>query len=115
MASRPITSWEIHRQNVEIVSDFIFLGSKISLDGDCTQKIKRHLLLGRMKVLVAQLCVTLCGPIICMCNSPGKNTGVGCHSLLQGIFPIQGSNLGLLHCRQILYHLNYQGSWYVEE
>ena len=34
---------------------------------------------------------------------PGKNTGVGCHSLLQGIFLIQGLNLGLLHCRQILY------------
>ena len=33
-------------------------------------------------------------------------TGVGCHSLVQGIFPMQGSNLGLLHCRQILYHLN---------
>ena len=39
-------------------------------------------------------------------NSPGKNTGVGCHSLLQGIFPTQGSNLGCLHCRQILYHLS---------
>ena len=39
-----------------------------------------------------------------------KNTGVGCHSLLQGIFPTQGSSPGLLHCRQILYHLSYQGS-----
>ena len=38
---------------------------------------------------------------------PGKNTRVGCHSLLQGIFPTQGSNLGLLHCRQILYHLSW--------
>ena len=37
-------------------------------------------------------------------NSPDKNTGVGCHSLIQGIFPTQGWNLGLLHCRQILYH-----------
>ena len=36
-------------------------------------------------------------------TSPDKNTGEGCHSLLQGIFPTQGSNLGLLHCRQILY------------
>ena len=43
-------------------------------------------------------------------DSPGKNTGVGCHALLQGIFPIQGSNPGLLHYRQILYHLSYQGS-----
>ena len=41
---------------------------------------------------------------------PGKNTGVGCHSLLQGIFPIQELNLGLLYCRQILYHLSHQGS-----
>ena len=43
-------------------------------------------------------------------NSPSKNTGVGSHSLLQGIFLIQGSNLGLLHCRWILYHLSHQGS-----
>ena len=43
-------------------------------------------------------------------NSPGKNTGVSSHSLLQGIFPTQGPKLGLLHCRQILYHLNHQGS-----
>ena len=40
---------------------------------------------------------------------PGKNTGVGCHSLLQGIFPTQGLILHLLHCRQILYQLSYQG------
>ena len=43
-------------------------------------------------------------------DSPGKNTEVGCHALLQGIFPIQGSNPGLLHGRQILYQLSYQGS-----
>ena len=43
-------------------------------------------------------------------NSPGKNTGVGSHSLLQGIFPIQESNPNLLHCRQILYHLSHQGN-----
>ena len=43
----------------------------------------------------------------------GKNTGVGSYSLLQGIFPIQGSNPGLLHCRQILYHLSHQGSLYI--
>ena len=41
---------------------------------------------------------------------PGKSTGVGCHFLLQGIFPTQGSNLGLPHCRQMLYHLRHQGS-----
>ena len=43
-------------------------------------------------------------------NFPGKNTGVGCHSLLQGIFLSQEVNLGLLHFRQILYHLSHQGS-----
>ena len=43
-------------------------------------------------------------------DSPGKNTGVGCHALLQGIFPTQGSNPGLPHCRWILYCLSHQGS-----
>ena len=47
--------------------------------------------------------------LLCPWNSPGKNPGVGCHSLLQGIFLTQGSNLGLLHCQQILYHLSHQG------
>ena len=43
-------------------------------------------------------------------NSPGQNTGVGSHSLLQGIFPTQGLNPGLLHCRWILYQVSHQGS-----
>ena len=47
MASGPITSWQIDGETVETVSDFIFLGSKISADGDCSQEIKRCLLLGR--------------------------------------------------------------------
>ena len=50
MASGPITSWEIDGETVETVSDFIFLGSKITADGDCSHEIKRHFLLGR-KVL----------------------------------------------------------------
>ena len=45
--------------------------------------------------------------LLCPWNSSGKNTGVGCPFLLQGIFPTQGSNLDLLRCRQILYHLSY--------
>ena len=45
--------------------------------------------------------------LLCPWNSPRKNTGVGCHFFLQGICPTQGSNLALLHCRQILYHLSY--------
>ena len=48
--------------------------------------------------------------LLCPWSSPGKNTGVGCHSLLQGIFPTQGLNPGLLHCRRILYHLSHQGN-----
>ena len=53
--------------------------------------------------LVTQLCLTVCNPILqfarllCPWDSPGKNTGVGCHALLQGIFWTQGLNLGLLH------------------
>ena len=47
MASGPITSWQIDGETVETVSDFIFLGSKITADGDCSHEIKRHLLIGR--------------------------------------------------------------------
>ena len=67
--------------------------------------------------LVAQSCLTLCDPLDCSLpgfsvheDSPGKNIGVGYHALLQGIFPTQGSNPDLPHCRQILYQLSYQGS-----
>ena len=47
MASGPIMSWEIDGETLETVADFIFLGSKITADGDCSHEIKRHLLLGR--------------------------------------------------------------------
>ena len=67
--------------------------------------------------LVIQSCVTLCDPMNCSLpvffvhgDSPGKNTGVGCYALLQGIFPTQGSNSGLLHCKRIFYHLSHQES-----
>ena len=67
--------------------------------------------------LVAQSCLTLCDPMNCSPlgssvhgDSPGKNTGVGCHALLQGIFPTQGSNPGLSHCRWIFHHLSRKGS-----
>ena len=67
---------------------------------------------------VAQLCPTLWDPMDCSLpgsflnpwNFPGQNTGVGYHFLLQGIFPTQGSNPGLPHCRHTPYHLSYQGS-----
>ena len=62
-------------------------------------------------------CVQLCDPMNCSSpgysvhgDSPGKNTGVDCHALLQGIFPTQGSNPGLPHRRRVLYQLSYQGS-----
>ena len=67
-------------------------------------------------VLVAQSHLILCDPLdysppgsSVHGNSPGKNTGVGCHALLQGIFLTQGLIPGLPHCRQILYHLSHQG------
>ena len=67
--------------------------------------------------LVTQLCPALCDIMDCSLpgspvhrDSPGNNTGVGCHALLQGIFLIQGSNPGLPNCRQILYHLSHLGS-----
>ena len=46
----------------------------------------------KVKVLVKQPCLTLCDPMVCPWNSPGKNNGMGCHSLLQKIFPTQGAN-----------------------
>ena len=49
MASGPITSWQIDGETMETVADFIFLGSKITADGDCSHEIKRHLLLGRRR------------------------------------------------------------------
>ena len=47
MASDPITSWQVDGETMETVTDFIFLGSKFTIDGDCSHEIKRHLLLGR--------------------------------------------------------------------
>ena len=65
--------------------------------------------------LVTPSCPTLCGTMDCSSSgssvsggSPSKNTGVGCHALLQGIFPTHGLNPGLLPCRQILYGLSHQ-------
>ena len=67
--------------------------------------------------LVLQSCPTLCDPMDCslpgFCvhgDSPGKSTGVSCHTLLQGIFPNQGLNSGLSQCRWILYCLSHKGS-----
>ena len=51
MASGPNTSWQIEGEKVEVVTDFLFLGSKIAADGDCSHEIRRHLLLGRKAVI----------------------------------------------------------------
>ena len=56
-----------------------------------------------------QPCGLLALQAVCPWNCPGKNTGVDCHFLLQEIFPTQGSNLGLLNCRRIFYHLSQPG------
>ena len=71
----------------------------------------------KVKVLVAQSCLTIDDPMYYSPpgssvhgDSPGKNTGVGCHAPLQGIFPTQRSNPDLLHCRQILYSPSHQES-----
>ena len=70
MASDPITSWQIDGETMETVTDFLFLGSKITADGDCSHEIKRRFLLGRkamanleVRVKVTQLCLTLCNPM----------------------------------------------------
>ena len=75
------------------------------------------LLLCCVLCLAVQSCLTFCDAMDCspsgssvLGDSLGKNTGVGCHALLQGIIPTQRSNSGLLHCRWILYQLSYQGS-----
>ena len=74
-----------------------------------------HVCTLKVKVLLTQQCRTLWDPMECSSPGsslhgifPGKNTGVGCHFLLQGVFPIQVLNLGLLHWKQILYHLSHQ-------
>ena len=55
MAPGPIISWQIEEEKVEVVTDFIFLGSKITVDSDCSHEIKRHLVLGRKIMLVPLL------------------------------------------------------------
>ena len=171
MASGPITSWQIDGETMETVTDFIFLCSKITADGDCIHEIKRHLLLGRKavtnldnilksrditlptKVLLVKAIVflvviyrcegwaiknaevkwkSLSGvqlfvtPWAVTCQAPLYMelsrqeywmlvlvlllVIVGSLSLLQGIFPTQGLNLGIPRCRWILYCLNHQES-----
>ena len=78
MASGPIISWQIDGETVETVIDLMFLGSKITVDGNCSHGNKRHLLLGRKAMAnleseseVSQSCMTLCDPIDC--SLPGSS------------------------------------------
>ena len=91
----------------------------------CSRRFPRHISLGHLQDLrlvltlcCASSCPTLRNPVGCFPpgssahgDSPGQNTGLGCHALPQGIFPTQGSNPDLRHCRQVLYRLSHQGSW----
>ena len=76
MASGPMTSWQIDGETMETVTDFIFLGSKITADGDFNDDIKRHLLLGRKAMtnlslsLVSKSCLTLATPWTAACQAP---------------------------------------------
>ena len=117
MASSPITSWQIEGEKVEAVTDVIFLGSRVTMDDDCSCELKRHLLLGRRPVttLVVEVYslsrVHSCDPMdcsppgFCPWDFLGKSTGVGCHCLLQGIFPTQESNPGSLQADSLLTEL----------
>ena len=101
-SSRNSKEWDSSPQNT--VSNFLFhINPNWGFQGPC-----QHL--SRFVCLVAQSCLTLCSPMDCSPpgssvhgDSPDKNTGVGCHALLQGIFPIQWSNPGLQDCRWILF------------
>ena len=100
MASGPITSWKIDGETVETVTDFIFLGSKITTDGDCSHEIKRCLLLGRKGMTnldsilnIRDITLPTKVHLVKALVSPGI--------LTQGLNPCL---LCLLHCREILYH-----------
>ena len=105
IASGPITSWQIEGEKVAEVTDFVFLDSKITADGDCTHEIKRCLLLGRKAMTNLggggnESCSVVSDSLqphglYSLWNSPGQSARVGSLSLLQGIFPTQRSNPSL--------------------
>ena len=81
-----------------------FMGSFLLKLGHCLGKTEKWKCQSLSCVWFFMTLWTVACRLLCPWNSPGKNTGVHCHSLLQGIFLTQGSNPGLPHCRQILYH-----------
>ena len=89
--------YQLSHQGSPYIEYYIYEASQVALE------------VKKVRVLATQSCPTLCNPVNCSppCSSvhgdsPGKNTGVGCHALLQGIFLTRGLNLGLLHCRKFL-------------
>ena len=113
-------SKHLEKINISNLCSFVCFGFKASQHKPCATRSHSAFLtlLQPAMCLVAQLCLTLCDPTDCSPpgssvhgDSPGKKTGVGCHALLQRIFPTQGSNPGLPHCKQILCHLSHQGSY----
>ena len=108
-------TWQISAALKEWVSvDKYFLDLQIRFPKNICKPIRfqgQSTLYTCVLCLVIQSCLTLQphglypARLLCPWDSPGKNTGVGCHALLQGIFPTQGSNPGLPHCKRILYQL----------
>ena len=94
------------------IGDFILIGhneqEKTTLDS-----VARHFHVRELEINLRKFKWpprTVAARILCPWNSPGKNTGMGCHALLQGIFLTQGLKPGILHCRQVHYHLSHQRS-----
>ena len=98
------------------IYEYEFLSTNFGFTYYYTYDLRIYYDFERPEVLVSQSCPTLLTPWPVACqvplsmNSPGKNIGVGCHSILQEILWTQVSNPGLLHCRQTLYQLIHQGS-----
>ena len=121
--SAPLSSWSyvllfgyLVLWTSVLVQEMVCTFHKHLLLTPLSKELSREVIGKDLKVSVAQSCPALCHPMDCSPpgssvhgDSPGKNTGVDCHSLLQGIFPTQGLNLGLQHRRQILYHLSHRG------
>ena len=99
------------KQLLELISEF----SKAAEYKINTQKSLAFLYTNNKESEVAQLCPPLCDhmdtKLLHPWNFPGKSTGVSCHFLRHGIFPTQGSNPGLPHCRQTFYRQSHQGSF----
>ena len=105
----------------QIINNFFLFNklSSIQLHGYTTFCLSSHQLMD-IWIIFVHVCSVLSNSLrphglqptrlLCPWNSPGQNTGMGSLSLLQGIFPTQGSNPGLPHCRRVLYHLSHQGS-----